>query len=354
MHKKNKSNRSFVMAGLFLVALVIVVVVSVQVSQTGDRSSFGDMLRQKMDGIGLQLDDAGIRAAQKDVAGFWESVTPASDSTRIRVNDRLELKDNGIIWRVVRYSVLLPSGDTARFTHVLSCYIRPWGSMRGDSGRVSCDSRIIGQVMIHDGDTCYGTTQEDYVWKVQRMDDTLVFEGIRYAPYRGASLDTFFPPRLIGTEIAREYSVGNGFVALAKGTQRKRVSIVDDVHLGECPPGTGVGQFVRDKLVADARARTAPASQAELGRIARWYYAPLLRTDALRNFGEAGSRIGDTVWAHFTVRTDGTVSNARVRSGTVALAKLEAAVASEIAAWKFPFPAEPTSVVCPVVFPAVR
>ncbi|MBN1578041.1 MAG: hypothetical protein JW913_15885 [Chitinispirillaceae bacterium] len=131
---------------------------------------------------------------QKSFGGFWVNRTADPDAL-IRKNDRLELRDNGIIWQVVHWLVLYPCGDTGSYYHIRHGYLNPY-SVAADRRSIVCEVRTIRQIFIYGADTCFGRSQVDELWQTRKEDSLLVMNRKRYLPYHG-ELSDFFPEGMI-------------------------------------------------------------------------------------------------------------------------------------------------------------
>jgi hypothetical protein len=194
--RKSSSKTSFIQAVLLLVFL-IVGFLGYKILKQGDiTSGLNSMVNMDVQGMRqLQaMDDTTKKTLQKTFGGFWVYKTEDSLSP-VQKNDCLELRDNGIIWQVIHWRVKYPSGDTESFYHVRYGYLNP-SNTTNNSDNIVCEVRTIRQIFIHDGDTCFGTSQVDELWQARKNDTVLNLNRKKYTPYHG-ELTIFFPDGMI-------------------------------------------------------------------------------------------------------------------------------------------------------------
>jgi len=310
---------------LLLTVLVLVWLVSSHISSRGLPGSFTGMFSARQyQGPGYQpFDTTAQKAVVRSVAGFW-SAEPGAGRSVVRVRDRIELKDNGIVWRVVTHTAALPSGDTARFLHVYDAYLRPFGWVKGADSVAACDVRVLRQARVAGPDTCYGPTDVDTVWEVSVKGRVPGLAGVRFDPFTG-DIHSLFPAGAVkmledayrGTGRkgpAVDYRVSKGEVRLAQPVAADHGAITFD--LKPCGPDIAPVTFVRRAL---ARALAAAPAQdldtARLAALADTTYGSLLRMDIHQRY--RGVPL-PTVTFRVEVAAEGTANVTPVTPGTAA------------------------------------
>jgi hypothetical protein len=260
----------------------------------------------------LLYDDARRDAVRKAVAGFW--MTAASDTQltpAIRVDDRVELKTNGIIWEVKQYHVVLPTRDTLAFTYVMTGYLMPYGQrLIADSSAFS-DIRVIYQVMIVDRDTCYGASDITTGWLHSARpgaDSLMRIEGARYRPYRGA-LTSFFPSGAI--------------------------DLVKKVNLNPCPQELSFFDVLKRRVSAGYRAAKEGVRDTTTVRQALDdYYSVLLKQAIGAQFSIGDIEKTPVVVLRFRVADDGSIGDVRVDKKTPGINAIERFAAATLSTLK--------------------
>ncbi|MBN1761093.1 MAG: hypothetical protein JW863_22380 [Chitinispirillaceae bacterium] len=219
--KKGSSKSSFVQAVLLIVFLVLGYLGYSVLKKGGLTAGLNSFLDTDIsDFRSLQsMKEEQKTALQKAFGGFWVYRTTSEDAP-VQKEERLELRDNGIIWQVIRWQVVYPDADTAVYYHVRHGYLNPY-SIAADEKSVVCEVRTIRQVFIVDGDTCFGKSQVDELWQTRISDSLLIMNRRRYQVYTGELVD-FFPEGMI--------------------------DLIDKLIINDCTHGFGLGQVVREHL----------------------------------------------------------------------------------------------------------
>lgn len=298
--------------GIVLALLLVVLLVFYsRVVQNGVPEQFGGLFDTSYDdGRHLEQFERPVRDAyKKKYAGFWHAEEMLSDA--IRLKDRLELKDNGIIWQVLHYQMRLPGGDSTSFTHVRHAYLDPYGRDTRDTTEVVGEMHIIGQVYYASDDTCYGPSGENLLWKVGRTQEGLRFHGRDYASYETASLDTFFPAGAI--------------------------KLIDNINVPKCPEKTGLRSFLHLRL-ARAFQKMNPSANPEdkVKELLHQYYAPIILDPMVEYYRTWKVQIPQQISLELVIGADGNVIRTSIKGQTVQGRKAEEAIAEEAKVWKFP------------------
>lgn len=256
--RRSSSTSSFAKALLFLVVLVVAWFIADRVGRKGIPGPFSEMLNSEQAPSGgyIPLDTASQNRVVEAAAGFWRASLHDSLSDHLFTGtDMIELKDNGIVWRVLDYRLFVPGGDTLVYRKVYDAYLRPHGWERGKDSVAACDVRILRQAAIAGPDTCYGPTDVDVVWSLG-IGVGFALEGRNYAAYSG-DLGEFFPQGAIdmlerayqggGPGGARSaYQVQDGQIRLVKPLGDKDALVT--MELPECDSALSFVSFARSEL----------------------------------------------------------------------------------------------------------
>lgn len=262
----------------------------------------------------LLYDDARRESVRKAVAGFWMTAPSDTQLTpAVSVDDRVELKNNGIIWQVKQYRVVLPAKDTLHFTYVMTGYLIPHGQrLIADSAAYS-DIRVLYQVFITNKDTCYGASDITTGWSHAAKplaDSTMRIDGRRYAAYKG-ELTAFFP----------------------KGA----INLVKNIALNPCAQDLSFYDVLSKKVSAEYSAMRQPARDTTQVRQAIEDYYSLMLSQAIA----AQFSIGDiektpVVSLKFTVKPNGSMVDVDVEKKTPGINAIERFAAATMATLKLP------------------
>jgi hypothetical protein len=315
-YKKSNPQSSYIKAGVLLAVVVILFIVSQRLS-TGKLPG-ADMTK-------LQLGLAKLNSMQlysetkkdsvrKAVAGLWMTAPESRALTgMIDLDDRIEMKDNGIIWQVKTYTVALPSGDTSRYSYIMTGYLLPFGQRLAADSTAYSDVRVIYQVMIKDKDTCYGESNIMTGWSHaprKAADSIMMFEGTKYRLYSG-DVTRFFPA---------------GAVNLAK-----------KLSLNPCKIDYTFFESLERRIAGAFEMKTgATRDTAEIHSIVTNYYAPLVKLAVAAQFSIGDIEKTRDIAISFTVKPDGTVAKSSVVKNLPGIFAIERFVANAALLWKFP------------------
>jgi hypothetical protein len=273
----------------------------------------------------------------ESLAGFWtydseRSNTPSNPSIR----DRIELIDNGIIWRVRTEEYRLPAGDTASLTRIEQAFLHPGFFAEENTQTVSCDVRVLKKVLIHNTDTCYKpvySQQEDgwkqdtvwypldeRTWYVRRDGDRLFLDGKIYRNYGDKPLDQFFPEGAL--------------------------DLVDDIAVERCPSKFTEKTFVRDRIVKSVSGMNGEQADSRAPEeIFDSYYVPFCMKPIIDELWWTYGRPYPEFNVELQIAPDGAVEKAGLQGYDPALGRhLREALVAEIKAWRFPSRGEPYTV----------
>lgn len=348
MHRRpqQSSSSSYTKAIILLVALVLLVLVVNNISRQGLPRSLSDLLTMES---GTERPFGPFTEEQKKtfmdrIVGFWSG--ERSDSAAwMGGRDMVELKDNGIVWRVIERWAVTPDGDTVRQRHTFDAYLRPFGLASGADSAVACDVRVLRQHRIQGGDTCFGPQNVDVVWLMKPLESGVAVNGMPLDAYDG-DLAEFFPAgALDALEAAYEvrspvgaepaYELGKGKVVLKAPTSRDEAQV--EIELPECPAELSFATFARDTIGSLLAARDAAERDSiALVKLVDTLYAVLL-TDDLRELPAqylqlAGTKVGVSL----RISADGSVAEAETVAPTPKKPALRESILRHARAWRFP------------------
>jgi hypothetical protein len=236
------------------------------------------------------------------VAGFWEH---SSDS----LNDRIEIKDNGIIWRYTERIFTLPQGKIDSIARVSTGFLIP---MRfGENNLALSDFRIFREVWFMP-DTCFGRSDTYVVARTTFSNDSLFFDGAAYTRYEGELRD-FFPAGSIGI----------------------LQPSIETMTMRSCGKINHVAHWLRRNIAESFHEREIPYDMLkfEQEQLLRRYYIPLClsRIEVAMEPGEEFD-----VDLRIIISPDGSVDSCIVRSRRFISAASRLPIVNEVKEWRFP------------------
>jgi hypothetical protein len=333
---RSNSQKSFQKALYLSVAFVIVLLIANGLLKFVSHP--GNFLRPHMDGGNanlVDLDTNEVASIKKKNAGFWFcSGIQDRRMPFLSVSDRIELKDNGIFWRVRHDAIHLPSGDSVGFTAVTNGYMQPFYKSKTRADSIVCQVHFIGQVMTAGSDTCYiehtrmsddpkksvmpdilrtkrlaGEVASDTAWDIIADGNHFGFDGREYSVYdtAGPALYSFFP----------------------KGATR----LVGKISVVRCSNGMYIETFAKQAIVKDFAAMSVQErTKKEVLNDVDTYYKVMFA----ENLAKTVTRYGKgTVTLSFSVTSQGTVIDPRVVEAKPLNMKLNNELKKEIRTWRF-------------------
>jgi hypothetical protein len=313
-YQPSNPQKSYIKAGVLLVLLIIVFIIA-------DRLASGKVPRLDLANLSAGLarnkdmllyDDAGREVIRKAVAGFWMTAPSDTQLTpAITVDDRVELKNNGIIWQVKQYRVVLPAHDTLHFTYVMTGYLMPHGKrLIGDSATYS-DIRVLYQAMIVNQDSCYGESNTTAGWSHSAkptVDSVMRIEGGRYIAYRGA-LPAFFP----------------------KGA----IDLVKKININPCPPDLSFFEVLSKRVSAGfMTVKEQVRDTVQVRRALDGYYSLMLRQAIAAQYSIGDIEKTPVVALNFLVKPDGSITDVKVEKKTLGVNAIERFAAATLSMLK--------------------
>ncbi|MBD3422150.1 MAG: hypothetical protein GF398_18720 [Chitinivibrionales bacterium] len=288
----------------------------------------GDEFDRVMDLRGL--DSLNVADVQKQLAGFWCFDSPVEPHTTIWEHDRLELKENGIIWQVRRTCVRLPDNTVDTTTYVNHRYLQPKSYYAGSPNTYLCDGKIIDHVWLTYADTCYApqpvhfikeqsargadsivTREENFSRELTLANDTLYFENRIYTPYPDSSLDNFFPANVL--EYIEKFTVPrcdklSGLLAIVNNRLRRSFAQIN----------------------VDVRER-----EAVFDVIAR-YYAPLMHSCLLDRDDVETRKMPDSLSFSAEITREGTLTDIELHGENFLTVYFHDVVLETMRQWQLP------------------
>jgi hypothetical protein len=187
-----RSSSGYMKAALGVVMMIIVALVINNLSKKAD---INDYAKYKA-GVESNKKLNPFSEPQKDsigklIAGFWVC-DKAADSINPAIFDRIEIKDNGIVWHVITYKYPQDSIDTAVFTHAYTSYLRAFASNKENPSLLTFDNKMLQQVFAG-YDTCYANPTPDSTWIMRLTEKGIESGGKLYTAFDTTDLSTFFP-----------------------------------------------------------------------------------------------------------------------------------------------------------------
>jgi hypothetical protein len=270
---------------------------------------------------------------QKGIAGLWYSAADTdAGAPYVRTTDRVELKPNGIYWRVRTTSALLPSGDSATYAVASTGYLSPYSHAASSLDSISCQVHYIGMSVASGNDTCYV--------EVQRPDPSAsIFPQLQVQPKPGeGAVDTVWSIFSGGRHLwlgNHRYSRIDTLGARMEGFFAKgSTEIINKFSLGKCNGELSLELFIKRMLTRDFGKLSVPARTGDgIRTTVEKYYKELFAQNLAQRV--TVYRKGRAVIA-LSVNAAGTVT------GTVQVAsrpwnmKLDKELAQEVQSWVFP------------------
>jgi hypothetical protein len=309
----SQSRASLILGLAFLLVFIVLLSVVYQVRRHGLPNTVNRALAT--DG-GLPgkfrhiYDEQQKLAIVTSLAAFWETSQALPEEERLyTTSDRIEFKDNGILWRVVEHRLRTPDGDSSLFRHISTMYMVPFGWVADSDSVVACETRIIKQAVVAGGDTCYGLSSVDTVWNLHLAGGALSLGGPRYQRYTG-DIRQFFPV--------------------------KALDVVDRVDIDECPGALSFCSFVRQRLAAALnKLEWERADEASVRGLVDTTYAVPLRRELRECCAELFGK-GKQAAVMLTIAASGDVMDAEIGRSTPPNEHLHGVLLAHAKAWKFP------------------
>jgi hypothetical protein len=277
----------------------------------------------------------------KGIAGFWAfDLEKIAGGALISKRDRLEIKENGIIWEVVEWKMKMPGVDTTEtFYHIRTAFINPYGVLKGDS---LSDVYILSQEFIGTGDTCFGGYNYSELWKISRRGESIEISKRNYRQYKGDRED-FYPPGKIDMVEKSENQLY--YDTIVQGNKETRLNSVFSIRKTDANTGkvtlfpirdsiNGLNEFFRIKLEKVFLAFKDTIQDKEyIERLLEKYYQPFIVDEQWRMFPRDIPKI---MKVFFIVRKNGSVDSVTVNTPDVVDRMFTADLTRELKSWRFP------------------
>lgn len=305
--KKSSSKSSLIKSLAFLILLIASFLIISGLNRNGLPSQLSNFInadanvsRQKMS----QMTEPQQDSLRKEFAGFWVSELNNKDGS-VKKNNHLEVRDNGIIWQVINWYITFPSGDTLSTYLARTGYIMPYGKSSGKDG-YACDVRIIRQIYINGNDTCYGASQTDELWLIQKNTEGLRCNDRHFQSFEGKLID-FFPQGML--------------------------DLVDKPFLSGCATGANLQTYAKD-AIRNQLQNLAPMefNNETMYQWIKYYYGPLIVDDILHS--QMFFSIPDSLKLSFEISTEGKVLQPRIKSGVKC--QVSNFIIQNLNTWSFP------------------
>jgi hypothetical protein len=285
----------------------------------------------------------------KGLAGFWTfDLEKMAGGKLVSKKDRLEIKENGIVWQVVEWKMTMPVADTAAtFTHIRTAYINPYGISRGDT---LSDAYVLSQAFICGNDTCFGGYNYSELWQISRRGGDLMISKRNYRPYRG-DLTAFFPPGAVDLVESSEKQLY--YDTIAGGVKETKLNFVKYIRKTEASTGMVTLIPIRDSINGLDRyfrlhlengwqnMKTAIHNGNDAAVLLEKYYQPFVVDEQWRLFPRAVPR---NVQVSLIVNTQGSVDSVRLHSSESVNRMFTYDLTGQITSWRFPRPQTPVHV----------
>jgi hypothetical protein len=274
-----------------------------------------------------------ITEAQQDslrsaIAGLWAFDGVRSDSASNVLTDRIELKKNGILWQVQQLKLFLPSGDSAVITTIQQGFIAPFFWVNRGESTLLCEVQVLKRVRIIGRDTCYMRTEE-------KVKDVFKRDSSFFAP-------TMVPVWLLTADGTRFIWQGRsyrnwGTNDITKFFPAGAITLVDDIHLPQCPVRKNDRAALRELICGDvSKMKLAARRSDDVLNLMRLYYVPYCLKSALENPGYPGTFMTAKVLFSVALSSAGAVDRVSVDLQNIRSNKWERGqIENEIRQWRF-------------------
>ncbi|MCL2184114.1 MAG: hypothetical protein FWB85_11675 [Chitinispirillia bacterium] len=305
-----RRNASFKQALILLVLLVVIGILATGLYRSGFTSNLAGLINSDFESYRNleQFDSAKTADVQREISGFWTYAEGETSSSPVAKREYMELIANGIFWQINDWYINTPSGGQRVVTQVMNGYVRPY-SFSQDNSVYYCETRIIRQFFVADGDTCYGQSQVDEMWHIAKNENgTLTVNRRGYDKYEG-DIKEFFP---------------NGSL----------LDIIDKLTMNRCQSAASLPFMAKRTLSRTLVALPFFARAAMVDSIARAYYKPMVLDELARKYDPRA--VPDVMDMRITLNAEGAVSDLKYRSGKIVTRPFDDQATMDIRGWLFP------------------
>ena len=309
-HRKYKSYKS----GLLLLGLLVIAwILITSMNKSGLPANLAGLINADYENFRNleQFDSVKTQEVRNILAGFWTYAEGEAGTSPVAKRESLELNANGMVWTVRVWDLRTPDGEAHKLTQVIMGFLSPYSI--GPNGNYYCETRIIRQAYIFDGDTCYGASQVDEIWEAAHASDgasgrVLTLNRRDYRPYEGDLME-FFPN-----------------IALLR--------IVDKVTLSACPVAADMPRMSKKILARSMTAAPFFARAAAVDSLIRTYYKPLVFDELARRYDPRA--VPDIMDIKMTISPEGAVTDFKYRGAKVVTKRFDDLAVLDMKGWLYP------------------
>jgi len=309
-HRKYKSYKS----GLLLLGLLVIAwILITSINKSGLPAGLASLINSDYENFRNleQFDSSRSQEVRNIVAGFWTYAEGDARNSPVAKREYLELNANGMVWTVKVWDLRTPDGEPHTLTQVAMGYMSPYSV--GPSGDYYCETRIIRQAYIFDGDTCYGASQADEIWEVAHVPAgasgrALTVNRRDYRPYEG-DIKEFFPDGAL-------------------------LEIVDKITLSACPVAANMSWASKKILARSMNAVPFFARAAAVDSLIRTYYKPLVFDELARRYDPRA--VPDIMDIKMTISPEGAVTDFKYRGAKVVTKRFDDLAVLDMKGWLYP------------------
>ncbi len=329
------SYKSYSKALFLLVALVVVLFIGTGVLKIvlsparPIRALFG---AEVVDGV--QYREEQKDSVTKRLAGFWQNTTVDTVIPFVQTTDKIELKPNGIFWKVEITRIALPSGDSTSWIETATGYMRPYYHTGSVPDSISGQIHFIGKAVATRLETCYVAIPRTDVStlllpqlqsKPKGGSDTIVVDTIWHLVSDGKRL-------LLGNKLFSGYDTSGP--ALYSFFPKGSTELINNIHLVGCGTASSPESIIKRDLTADfGRMSVSSRSQDDLLVEIKRYYRILFAQNLAQRVTVFKKGKAELM---FCVTGSGKVAGPiRVKSNPWNM-KLDKELKQEVQTWVFP------------------
>jgi hypothetical protein len=312
-HVKPRKYKSYKAGLLLLVLLILSWVLITGINKSGIPAGLAGLINSDFENFRNleRFDSAKADEVRGLVAGLWFFAEGEPGKTPVSKRESLELKDNGIAWIVRVWEIRAPSGERHSVTQIATGYVSPYSY--APSGGYYCETRIIRQVYIFGGDTCYGASQADEIWETSTGaagggGNELSINRRLYKPYSGDT-GKFYPEGI-------------------------RLSVVDDISLDACPAAASLSWVSKKLLARSMNAVPFFARAGAVDSLIHCYYKPLVLDELARRYDPRA--VPGVMDVKLTLSPEGAVTGFKYRGGKVVTKRFDDLAVLDMKSWLFP------------------
>lgn len=313
----NKTSQSLTTVIVFVVVIMGILFAYTMLPKRGTNSKGASQFKSMVNAfrVGYMFTDGQKDSVRSSFAGYfsYSSDTSMDSATAARpyfCRDRIEIKPNGIIWRIRWQQVRLPRGELRSFYTVVQGFCMPFGKPSATDPLALCEIRVIAKVLAMTGDTCYVNVngEREVTWKMITNKAGLMIDKGQFVPYDTVGLITFFPRgmvRLCENPAIKQCRAETKFMSIAK------TWIIDEFARTTC-----------QQLSADT-----------IGSIVRGLYDPVVIGSMAEEWSVASPC---KLAVSFTVAPSGVVTQVRRLTSSTGNGEFDKEIATEVGGWLFP------------------